>query len=443
MKKKSPINGKRLVLACAAVLTLGRLGAQSLVLSNARIIVGTGDVIQNGFIIVKDGRIETVAGGAVPARSAGQRIDVAGMTVMAGYIDDHRHILQGPGPSPVGPPGIDSIDDFLKNSAAASMHDLLQAGFTTVQAGGDDPVGILKLKQMIDSGQIKGPRLLTCAPVPTARLKGEDEVRAAVDRASQMGADSICEVVYPQVPWPFNPPEQESKNFAAAALEAKKIGILFQVHAVSPPAMLQASRLGATRFVHSTHYDWMTPAQAREIKDSGAIVASSTNVPGAVFNVFSQDNQPHYRSGKHWPEGDVGGEAEGRSAAFMPLNLRTLFDNGVEIAFSGDAFPYSTHTPYKQTEVFTQELKTLNLLFSPTDMIKILGQNSADFVNHEKDRGTLQAGKLGDMVVLAGNPLDGYENFIAPVMVIKGGEILVDKRSQLHSIKVLDRSKDR
>ena len=406
------------------------VAAQDLVLTHARIITGTGRTIDSGTVVVTDGKIASVMPGSAPANAKGSVVDVGGMTVMAGYIDDHRHIIQAPGPSPIGPASIDKLDDFLAptGGAAAAMQDLLEAGFTTVQAGGDDPQGIVRLKQLIEAGTIKGPRLLTCFPVPTFRMKDEAQVRAAVNQAKALHFDSICEDIFPIVPWPVNPSEQEKANFAAGVDEARKVGILFQVHAVSPQAMVAAANMGETRFVHSTHYDWMTPEQAAQIKAAGAIVASSTNVPGANFGVFSTDNQPHYRSGRHWPEGDQGGEAQGRAAAYMVLNLRTLYDNGVEIALSCDAFPYTTHTPYKQSAVFEQELKGLNLVFSPTDMIRIMGQNSADFINRGKDLGTVETGKLADLVVLRGNPLDGYWNFLHPVLVIEGGKIVVDKR---------------
>src|SRR5271155_5269399 len=68
--------------------------AQNLVITNARIIVGNGQVIEQGSIVVRDGRIVSVSRGTAPAAAAGaQIIDASGFTVMPGFIDDHRHLV--------------------------------------------------------------------------------------------------------------------------------------------------------------------------------------------------------------------------------------------------------------------------------------------------------------------------------------------------------------
>ena len=114
---------------------------------------------------------------------------------------------------------------------------------------------------------------------------------------------------------------------------------------------------------------------------------------------------------------------EGNEAGYMPVNLRTLYDAGVDVT-------YSTDTTFDARAGLAHELKTLNLVFSVPDLIKILGPNSARFIDREKDLGTLEAGKLADVVVLGANPFDGYWNFLTPVVVIKGGVVMVDKRGQ-------------
>jgi imidazolonepropionase-like amidohydrolase len=204
----------------------------------------------------------------------------------------------------------------------------------------------------------------------------------------------------------------------------------FQVHAVSPPAQVAAVRLGARRLIHSSHYAFMTDAQAQEIAAAGAMVSSSNSVPSPVFGIFNHDNKPTYRDGAPWPKGMIAGEDRGQGIGKFPVNSRTLFDNGVTFAYSSD-------TDYNATAGLAQELKILNLVFSPIDLVQIMGPNSAAFVDHGADRGTLEAGKLADILILTGNPLDGYWNFLKPVVVIKGGQIVVDKRAQLRTVKTL------
>lgn len=405
-----------LSLSLAASITLaGAAAAQNLVISNARIIAGPGQVIENGAVVIKDGRIASVTSGAAPATPGATVINATGMTVIAGFIDDHRHIIQGRGP--------EAVARWMKEDAADRMRELLESGVTTVQSGGDDNAGILELKRKIANGEIKGPRIIASGQVPTPRMKDESEVRAAVRQVVKNGADSIAEVHYPDVVWPYHPTEQESKNLAAGIDEARQLGVEFQVHAVSDLSLVDSVRLGARKLVHSVNINWVTKAQAKEVAAAGAQVASIAGFGSPNFDVFSRDNLPKFRDGKPWPDGIVDSQGVGQEAGYMPVNLRTLYDAGVDVT-------YATDTTFNASAALAHELKSLNLVFSVPDLVKIMGPNSAKFIDREKELGTIEAGKLGDLVVLGGNPFEGYWNFLTAVVVVKEGKVMVDKRGQ-------------
>jgi imidazolonepropionase-like amidohydrolase len=155
-------------------------------------------------------------------------------------------------------------------------------------------------------------------------------------------------------------------------------------------------------------------------------VSSCTGFGPPVFDVFNHENKPTFRDGKPWPQGIVSNEGQGREGGFLPINGRTLFDHGVSYA-------YCTDTTFNATAALNQELKTLNLVFSPLDIIRIMGPNSAKFLDQSQDLGTLEPGKIADILVLGGNPLAGYWNFMTAEVVIKSGVVMVDKRGPHNS----------
>ena len=108
-----------LVLVCVTVwglVTASAAAAQDAAITNARIIVGSGQVIESGTIVVRGGKIVSVTAGAAPTQGL-QTIDAKGMSAMPGFIDSHKHVNNG-------------------ENAAGQMRSLLEAGYTTVLAGG-------------------------------------------------------------------------------------------------------------------------------------------------------------------------------------------------------------------------------------------------------------------------------------------------------------------
>src|SRR5687767_3822402 len=376
--------------------------AQDVVITNARIIVGNGQVIDRGSIVVRNGRIASVAAGA-PAAATGRTIDAKGMTAMAGFIDAHRHIING------------NSDQWFKQQAQVRMQEFLEAGYTTLMSGGGPVPGIVQLKQRIEKGEIKGPRIITSGRADPDSFKTEAEARAAVQQLAKAGVEIIKARIDPPAAAP------QVAMLAVVIDEAKKHKLEVMVHAVSPQAMIAAVKAGAQKLVHTPHFGWLTDADARIVKDAGVEMLSCIGFGVPVFGVHNKENKPTFRDGKPWPESILEGQGRGREAGEKAVNARTLWDAGV-------TFGFGTDTNYHPREGLAHELKALNLMFSPQDLVKLMGPNTAAFLEKSNELGTLEPGKLADIVLLDGNPLEGYWNLLNTKVVIKGGEVVVDKR---------------
>ena len=394
---------KRLaVLASFAVLYLliGALNlpAQDLVITNARIIVGNGTVIDRGSIVIRAGRLTSVAAGA-PANTSGvQAIDAHGMTAMPGFIDAHRHVNTGP-------------------NEKKDMQDLLDAGYTTVLSGGGPAEGNLTLRDHIEKGLIRGPRIIPSGRVDLANNTPE-KARADVRNLAALGVKFIGEM--PLTPKP-GPTDKEMENLRAIVDEGKKAGVWIQIHAVSPQAMMAAVDAGVPKLVHTPHFGWFSEEDARRVAAAGVKQLSTIGFGVPVFGVFADDDKPRFRDGKPWPDAIIDGEGRGREAGYKIVNARTSWDAGV-------IYGYGTDTGYAPKAGLEHELKSLNVVFSTRDIIKLMGPNTASYIEMSDQLGTLEPGKLADIVVVDGNPLDGYWNMLNTKLTIKGGVVVSDQR---------------
>jgi imidazolonepropionase-like amidohydrolase len=378
-------------LACIA----STAAAQDLVITNARILDASTD-IERGSIVIEDGRIVSVSAGNAAAGGK-PTLDTGGRTVLPGYIDAHRHIING------------DSDRWFREESVRRMQEFLDAGFTTLMSGGGPMPGIMELKRRVDSRELKGPRVITSGRADPGNFKTEQEARAQVRSLAAAGVEIIKASVTPA----------EKTMLAVIVDEARKHGLDVMVHAVTAPAMVAAVEAGAAKLVHTPHDSFLTNEQAKLVADAGIENLSTVGFAVPLFGVFNDDNVPTFRDGSPWPSGILG--TGSNAAGEKPVNARTLWDNGV-------VYGFGTDTNYLPLDGLYHELKALNLMFSPRDIVKLMGPNTAAFIEMTDNLGAIAPGKIADLTVVDGDPLKLIFNLMNVAVVVQGGEIVVDHR---------------
>lgn len=371
--------------------------AQDLVITNAHIIDGTGRVIDAGSVVIEDGRIVSVSA-ELENNPGVPLIDANGMTVLPGFIDAHRHIISG------------DSETWFREQSAERMQEFLDAGYTTLMDGGGRIPGIIELKKRIDEGGLVGPRVITSARADPLQYSTEATARARVQELAEAGVDIIKASTTPN----------EKDILAIIVNEARKYDLDVMVHAVTVPAMLAAVDAGAGKLVHTPHDSFLTVEEARVVADANIETLSTIGFAVPTFDVFNDDNIPTFRDGNPWPEGILG--TGSNAAGEKAVNARILWDAGV-------IYGFGTDTNYAPAKGLAHELRALNLMFSPRDILKLMGPNTAAFIDMSDDLGTLEPGKLADIVIIDGDPLALIFNLLNVKMVIKGGKIVADHRN--------------
>jgi imidazolonepropionase-like amidohydrolase len=409
------------VISVVAACTLACTGAaQELVITNARILDGSGGVIERGTIVVRDGRIVSVAAGDSAVAGA-ERIDAAGKTVMPGLVEGHRHLIEG------------DPTQWLANDAAPLMQQFLEAGFTTMFSAIDPTTQIVELRRRLSAGEIAGPRLLVGGlvqlsraplgggggdPARTDASRGgqrpaqpewaipEADTREAVRTLAAAGVDAIKTVLVTSAGG------TEAATLAIVVDEARRNGLPTVTHAVTVRDTLAAVDAGSTMLVHTPHVDLLDEASARKIATAGIPMTSTL---GVFVPYFNADNEPLFRDLEPFPWNTLSSAGNG------PVNARLLWNAGITYA-------YGTDTSHPPRESLAHELRPLSLVFSPRDLVTILTRNAAIAIGLGDETGTLEAGKLADIIIINGDPLADIHAVLNVEVVIQAGRIVVDKR---------------
>jgi imidazolonepropionase-like amidohydrolase len=367
---------------------------------SVRVIDGTGQTIERATVIVRGTTIAAVGSDrdlSIPRGAT--KIDGRGLTLLPGLIDCHVHLCLGAEPDVIDaitkePPTL----TLLKSSRSARQ--TLEAGFTTVRDVGSRDHSIFALQQAIGDGLVPGPRIVgaglaICMIGGHARFIGQEvegvqQVRAAVRAQISAGAAVIKVIASGGVLTPGTSPDQAQmtvEELKAAVEEAQRAGRKVAAHAHGSSGMKNAVRAGVHSIEHATLMD---EEAATMMKQQGVFMVPTLSALATTAAC---------RLGCGVPD-SVRDKAKAMTKRHA-MSFKNALRGGIQIAMGTDA-----GTPFNFHGENAQELERM-VAFGMSPMQAILASTSAAarLIGIQNQVGTIEKGKLADLLLFEGNPL--------------------------------------
>lgn len=422
-----------ITLAIASALLSSPFSAVADTLIHAgKVFTGTSKTLQEKMtIVVENNKIKAINKGFTEPQQGDTVIDLTSSTVMPGLMDMHVHLSSQHG----GPQtylerfSLNEADYALRAANYATI--TLNAGFTTVRNLGDGYNETVALRNAINKGYATGPRIYTVAKSiattgghadPSNGLShllrpdvgpkqgvvnGEVEAREAVRTRYQDGADLIKITATGgvlSVAKSGRNPQFMTDELEAIVDTAKDYGMTVAVHAHGKEGMKRAIEAGVDSIEHGTYMD----DEIRTLmKKYGTYY-----VPTILAGKFVADKA---KIDGFFPE-----LVRPKAAAIGPL-IQNTFEQahkaGVKIAFGTDS-GVSAHgnNAHEFSLMVEAGMKPADALLSAT-------VNSADLLGISNILGTLEQGKLADIVAVQGDPLDDISLMESVSFVMKDGVV--------------------
>lgn len=402
-----------------------------LALTHITLIDGTGrPPLENAVLVLRDGRVDTVADAAEWQPPAGEPMSVlelGGQTVLPGLIDCHVHLaMDGRADSRLDGETAWSTLLMLKH---AQHH--LAAGFTAVRDVGGRHGLEFTVRRAIEQGLWAGPRLQLAGKLLSitsagatyyegmySEADGVDEVRKAAREQLKAGADLIKVLATGAVLSPGEQPgavQYGADEIAAAVEEAGKVGKGVAAHAHGVQGIRNAVAAGVRTVEHGTylHQD----ERLMETMAERGIFLVPTLKPG--FDVLTGDRPgvPDWMREKLKAVQEDAMRSVGRALQM-----------GVPIAMGSDAAtPYNYHGDNAMELVWMGEAG-----LAPMQVIVAATANAARALGWEAWLGTLEPGKAADLLVIDGNPLENLRVLAdrrTIRLVFKAGQIVAQPQT--------------
>ncbi len=406
----------------------------SILFEHAQVLDCTGrDPQPERAVLVENGRIAKIGAAGSLRRRADRVVDCAGRTLMPGLVDAHAHL---------------ALVDFEVSSAqrqAPAVYALrvtrnieatLAAGFTSVRDAGGLDWGY---KDAAARGLIRAPRLFICNSwisqtgghgdfrrendtreppynpgvyCPSLVVDGPERVRWAAREVLRRGADQVKVMANGGAVSPTD--DMWSTQFTveelgAAVAEAKATGKYVMAHTYTPQSMRNCVEAGVRTLEHGNFLD---EATASLLQTSGTYLVPTL----AVYELIAAEGREH-----GVPENSVRKIEEALTEAYTSLEIAR--DAGVAIGSGSDLL--GVHQPLKARELRfkARVLGAMGALVASTATnARIVGMGDA--------LGTVEEGKLADLLVVDGDPVAEIgilEEAERIRMVLLSGEPVVER----------------
>ena len=402
--------------------------AQITAITHARLIDGSGSPATDDRTILIEGRtIKAVGGPDLKPPSGARVIDAKGKTAMPGLSDMHVHLTGG---------WDGETTDLL--GYQNYMNSLLYSGVTTVLDTGNVPPFVLQLRLAIASGVVQGPRLYCVGPI----LDGADPVWGpiAVAVSSKYQVPSVVEQLKTDdVDLIKLYVGLSDRLVRAISAEAKKKQLRTIIDQWNRNGSMDLMDDGIAGFAHLPGHRISQDA-IRHAKETGIFFISTL----AVHEVFTgrrladlhflddpliADVTPpsHLKGLREFAQKPRSPELQGKiKQALLDFqgaeeNVKPLWDSGVLIATGTDA-PYPGDF---QGEGVHHELELLvESGLTPLQAITASTKNAATIMGADKEWGTLEAGKLANILLIDGKPDQNISDTRRITFVMKQGDVI-------------------
>lgn len=393
-----------------------------LAIRRALVIDGTGAKRERATVVIEDARISAIGSDArITIPKGATVIEGKGHTLLPGLIDCHVHYCLD-----AGPDSLRSLeqDDPTVTAVKAVTHAraTLEGGVTTVRDVGSRAHISISVTRAIRAGIIPGPRTLNaglaiCMTGGHAwfigrQTDGTDDVLKAVQEQIQAGADVIKFIATGGVLTPGSSPgaaQLTLEELKAGVEEAARAGRRVAAHAHGAQGMKNAIRAG----VHSIEHGTLLDDEAIDLflRHRTFLVPTLSAIQSGC-EMGKQGGMPDYAVQKS----AVLGEEQKKT-------FRKAVKAGVRIAMGTDA-----GTPFNPHGRNAQELRRMvEFGMTPMQAIEAATASAADLLGLEQEIGTVEAGKVADLILVNGNPLDDIallEESTNVVLVIQSGKIV-------------------